>query len=156
MDQLRIEHEGGRAGPRTPLAGFWQPPSTLDAADPSIPNLPLESPGAGGGITGTGALVAQSATLAGVGISASRGTGSLVAQAAALTGVGKSASRGIGSLAAQAAVLAGIGKSASRGTGSLVSQTATIAGTGLVSGGGGGPVSHNVGFLTNLGRLGIR
>ena len=33
--------EGGRAGPRSPLAGFWQLPLTLDAANPQIPNLPL-------------------------------------------------------------------------------------------------------------------
>jgi len=28
---------------RTDASGFWQPPPTLDSADPQIPNLPLES-----------------------------------------------------------------------------------------------------------------
>jgi hypothetical protein len=50
MDQRRFKWKSGRLS-GAPLQGFWQPPSTLDAADPQIPWLPLLSPSGGAGTT---------------------------------------------------------------------------------------------------------
>lgn len=48
--------------PDSPLRRFWQPPPALDAADPQIPSLPLETASGGGGdhtITASGFVNAQ-------------------------------------------------------------------------------------------------
>lgn len=115
-------------GPYEPK-GWFDPQLTLeDWFDDE-----LTASGAASPITGSGALISQSAVIAGVGITASRGDGALISQTV---------------------ILAGIGISASRGTGSLVAQDATIAGEGTVAGGDGGPVAiHTVLFLTNIGFL---
>jgi hypothetical protein len=68
-------------------------------------------------VTGTGALTAQAAALAGAGVSSSTGTGALSSQAAQITGAGTSASTGTGALAAQAATIAGAGTAGDAGVG---------------------------------------
>lgn len=86
----------------------------------------------GGGITGTGALVAQSASASGAGVSASTGTGALAAQSSAASGSGKSASTGTGALAVQSSAASGSGSVGSviTGTGDLAGQPSALAASG--------------------------
>lgn len=94
--------------------------------------------GAAGAITGSGALVAQSATIAGSGASGSVGSGAASSQSAAVSGVGVSGSTGAGVLGAQVAIIAGDGSVADAGdisgVGALASQGSTVSGAGAVSG----------------------
>jgi hypothetical protein len=62
----------------------------------------------GGEVTGTGALQAQAALIAGVGDSGSAGTGELAAQEAFVASVGSSGSDGVGALEAQSASVVGV------------------------------------------------
>jgi hypothetical protein len=131
--------------------GWWTP--QRDQVDPTIPYLPLEDPAGGSGVTGTGALLAQAATMAGVGITASLSTdGAISAQAAALAGVGLSTSLSTdGAIASQVATLAGVGLSASSGTGALVAQLAALAGSGLSLSTGTGILLAAVATLAGVG-----
>lgn len=81
---------------------------------------------------GTGALAAQSATLAGAALSKSQGTGALVAQSAVAAGAAKSQSTGTAALVAQSAIIAGTGTAFTPVTGDLITQPAIIAGEGNV------------------------
>lgn len=135
MSLWRTIRWSGGAVPNWDARRFWQAPQTLDAADPQIPNLPLLAVVAGGGITGSGILVAQAVTATGIGKSTSLSTdGAIFAQVATVVGTGKSISRSTdGAIFAQVAIVAGIGKSTSLRTGgTLVAQSATIVGVGIV------------------------
>jgi hypothetical protein len=92
-------------------------------------------------IFGTGVLLSQSASLAGVGISQSSGSGILLCQASDITGAGLSGSSGTGALISALASLDGAGLSASQSTFAvLVCQPAVVVGVGTVTtpGGAGG------------------
>lgn len=108
------------------------------------------------GVTGTGDLIAQSASVVGVGTSRSSGTGALADASATLSGAGTSRSTGTGALAAQSASASGTGASRSTGSGILTDSSAAVVGAGTsrssgsgvlasgastVEGGGGTPVT---------------
>src|SRR3990167_6961036 len=108
---------GGRN--RSPWRGFWQP--TLTVHDPNPP-LNLESPAAGGEVTGTGVLVSGNSVAIGACLSAALGSGALVAPTPTLAGVGIGSSVGSGVLADSAATITGAGTSTALGTGALTDQ----------------------------------
>jgi len=92
--------------------------------------VPIAAPG--GPITGTGALQAGNAAVAGIGTASGvkTGTGTLLAQDAAVAGVGVGVLEGTGALAAQSASVSGAGAIVQDGTGALQAQDAAVSGIG--------------------------
>src|SRR3972149_6088500 len=109
MSLWRTLRWSGGATPRTDAWGFWQAPKTLDAADPQIPNLPLESPT--GGIVDADGVSTGTSTVSGVGQSIPASDGASVG-VGIVTGVGQS-------IPASDALSAGVGIAAAAGAGIL-------------------------------------
>ncbi len=114
----------------------WTVNGTMAVEDgPPVPwggRVLLVGKAAAGGpatITGTGALQADAATIAGTAEREHTATGALAAQAATIAGTAERAVKGTGALAAQAATVAGTAERAVTGTGALAAAAATIAGT---------------------------
>ena len=88
---------------------------------------------AAGGVTGSGTLVADAATISGVGVRNVIGTGSLQADDATISGTGEVAGAvtGSGSLQADDATISGTGKRIETGLGALQAGDASINGIGI-------------------------
>jgi hypothetical protein len=81
-------------------------------------------------VTGTGAIVADPATIVGAGERVFTGDGALVSGLAAIVGTGARVVAGEGTLVPDAAVIAGTGTRSIAGTGALLAGSAAIVGTG--------------------------
>lgn len=101
--------------------------------------------------TGTGALAAQAAHIAGAGTSRSTGTGALTDQVAHLAGLGTSQSTGTGALAGQVAQVVGAGTSRSTGAGALAAQPGSVAGAGTSTATGAGDLASQAVSVTGSG-----
>ena len=120
--------------------GLQAAPSQLSGVDAGVPAA-----------TGTGALAAQSSTLAGTGLAIGAGTGALAAQSSTLSGTGLAIGAGTGALVAQPSAIAGTGASRSTGTGALVAQASTLAGTAKVTALGTGALVASTAALASTG-----
>ncbi len=89
-------------------------------------------------VTGTGAVIAQSADAAGSGVSKSSGSGNVVAGSADAAGAGVAQWLAAGAVSAQAADAAGVGISKSSGSGNVIAGAADAAGVGVSRSVGGG------------------
>jgi len=109
-----------------------------------------------GGITGTGALAAQSSIISASGTIGRSGTGALAAAAAEISASGTLGRTGTGALEAATAALAGSGKVGHPGTGSLEAGAAEISGTGTVTSGitGTGGLAAQAAEISGTGTIG--
>lgn len=93
----------------------------------------IEVKAATGGVTGSGALLADPAMVSGAGDSASAGTGDLETADSTLSGAGTATSTGSGALTSQAAALDGTGSVLTPGAGAPAAGAASLAGVGAVT-----------------------
>lgn len=107
------------------------------------------------GVTGSGALVSQSASIDGAGGVSVHGTGALVAGSAAIDGAGFVDVGGSGALLSGSAVADGSGFVGVGGSGDLQAQSAAIDGTGNVSIGGTGDLAAGAASIDGSGSVTI-
>lgn len=106
-------------------------------------------------VTGSGVLAAQSATVAGSGAASGEttGTGALAPQASTVAGAATRVVTGSGALAAQAASASGSATRAVAASGALAAQSATISGTSLRTVTGSGAVNAQSATTTGTGSI---
>ena len=112
---------------RNPISDFWGP--TLTARNPQIPNLPLETPSAGG-VTGTGAITLDVVTVAGAGQRGAVGTGAIALATFTVSGIGTRGVVGTGALTLDPITVSGAGQRGSAGAGAIALDPITVAGAG--------------------------
>ena len=104
-------------------------------------------------VTGTGALAAGAASIAGVGQVVHSATGALAAGSASISGAGQVTHSGTGSLAAGVATIAGSGQVVHQGTGALAAGVATVTGAGQVVHQGTGALAAGAAAISGAGTL---
>jgi len=104
--------------------------------------------------TATGALAAQAATIAGTAERTVTGTGALSASASTVAGTAERVIKGTGALAAAASTVAGTAERSVTGTGALSSAAASIAGTALRTITGTGALSSQSATIVGTGQVG--
>lgn len=117
-------------------------------------SLLLSQLGGGTDIVGSGTLVSQASTVAGVGITLSSGSGTLTSGSVTVSGVGLSLSIGTGALAAQPSTVIGTGTVVSDaivGIGVLTSQNSTASGAGLSFSIGTGTLTVSASSVSGIG-----
>jgi len=134
------------------IADLWS--ASITSQDPAIPNLPLETPAAGGGVVGTLSVTLDAATLAAAGAVALSGSLATTLGALTLSGTGAVSVAGAATPTLAALTLSGTAGAAVAGSASPTLATMTLASVATVPVAGSGSVTLAALTLTGEGLSG--